>query len=159
MSITSTVTPLAPAATARHDVVGGAHVPAHSRLHHRTRSRTLAAADAAVGRYLVVGEGPEALLFPLDDDVTHIGRGLHAEFAIDDHTVSRQHAMVALRPGGCRIFDDRSLNGTFVNGRRVLESDLEDGDVIVVGRVVLRYFELPPVAAGARPDRHVGLAA
>ena len=148
MSITSTVmSPLAPARTQRHDLVEGAHVPAASRLHHRTLSHTYVPADAPAGRYLAVGEGPEARLFPLREDVTHIGRGVRVQFGIEDHTVSRQHALVALRPGGCRIFDDRSLNGTFVNGRRVLEADLDDGDVIVVGRVVLRYYELPPVAA------------
>jgi pSer/pThr/pTyr-binding forkhead associated (FHA) protein len=46
------------------------------------------------------------------------------------------------RVGGARILDDRSSNGTFVNGRRVQQSDLADGDVIVIGRVVLRYLEL-----------------
>jgi pSer/pThr/pTyr-binding forkhead associated (FHA) protein len=158
MSITSTVTPLAPTTTERHDVAD-AHVPAHTRLHHRTRSRTLAPGEAPAGRYLVVGEGTEARLFPLDEGVVHIGRGLRAEYGIDDHTVSRQHAIVAPRASGCRIFDDRSLNGTFVNGRRVLECDLDDGDVIVVGRVVLRYYELPPVASGRTPGRHDRVAA
>jgi len=158
MSITSTIAPRTAATTQRHDLVEGAHVPAHARLHHRTLSRTLVPADAPAGRYLAVGEGPEIRLFPLDDDVTSIGRGLRSQFGIEDHTVSRQHALVALRPSGCRIFDDRSLNGTFVNGRRVIESELDDGDVIVVGRVVLRYFELPPVAAGL-PDHHRSVAA
>jgi pSer/pThr/pTyr-binding forkhead associated (FHA) protein len=40
------------------------------------------------------------------------------------------------------VLDDRSSNGTFVNGRRVQQADLSDGDVIVVGRVVLRYLEI-----------------
>jgi pSer/pThr/pTyr-binding forkhead associated (FHA) protein len=41
-----------------------------------------------------------------------------------------------------RILDDRSANGTFVNGRRVVEADLHDGDVVVLGRVVLTYREV-----------------
>src|SRR3954470_15933875 len=109
MSLTSTVAPAAPHTTELHDAAPGGHVPAHTRLHHRTGARTVAPSQARPGRYLGVGEGRETRLFPLDADITHIGRGLRAAFAIDDHTVSRQHAIVALRPTGCRIFDDRSL--------------------------------------------------
>ena len=38
------------------------------------------------------------------------------------------------------ILDDRSLNGVFVNGKRVEWSPLEDGDEILVGRHRLHYF-------------------
>ena len=38
--------------------------------------------------------------------------------------------------------DDRSANGTYVNGRRVTDAELSDGDVIVLGRVVLSYLEI-----------------
>ena len=41
-----------------------------------------------------------------------------------------------------RILDDRSANGTWVNGRRVFDAELHDGDVIVMGRAVLVYREL-----------------
>jgi pSer/pThr/pTyr-binding forkhead associated (FHA) protein len=41
-----------------------------------------------------------------------------------------------------RILDDRSANGTFVNGRRVTEAELHDGDVVVLGRVVLTYRDV-----------------
>ena len=40
------------------------------------------------------------------------------------------------------MLDDRSSNGTFVNGRRIVQADLNDGDVLVLGRVVLRYLEI-----------------
>jgi pSer/pThr/pTyr-binding forkhead associated (FHA) protein len=43
---------------------------------------------------------------------------------------------------GVRVLDDRSSNGTFVNGRRIVQADLRNGDVLVVGRVVLRYLEV-----------------
>jgi len=71
-----------------------------------------------------------------------IGRGLSAELHLDDASVSRRHAILVPRPTGARILDDRSSNGTFVNGRRVQQADLQNGDVIVIGRVVLRYLEL-----------------
>jgi pSer/pThr/pTyr-binding forkhead associated (FHA) protein len=40
-----------------------------------------------------------------------------------------------------RILDDRSANGTRVNGHPVTRADLQDGDVILVGRVALTYRE------------------
>jgi pSer/pThr/pTyr-binding forkhead associated (FHA) protein len=74
--------------------------------------------------------------------VTHVGRGLSADLHLDEGSVSRRHAILVRRSSGARILDDRSANGTFVNGRRVTQADLHSGDVIVLGRVVLRYLEL-----------------
>jgi pSer/pThr/pTyr-binding forkhead associated (FHA) protein len=61
---------------------------------------------------------------------------------LDDQSVSRRHAIVHQRAASVRILDDRSANGTFVNGRRVTEADLRDGDVVVLGRVVLTYRDV-----------------
>jgi pSer/pThr/pTyr-binding forkhead associated (FHA) protein len=90
-------------------------------------------------RYLVADSG-EA--FVLADDVTHVGRGITADVRLDDHTVSARHAIVVARAAAVRILDDRSTNGTVVNGRRVDEAELRDGDVVVLGRVVLTYRDL-----------------
>jgi predicted component of type VI protein secretion system len=90
-------------------------------------------------RYLVADSG-EA--FVLAGDVTHVGRGITADVRLDDHTVSARHAIVVARAVGVRILDDRSTNGTVVNGRRVDEAQLHDGDVVVLGRVVLTYRDL-----------------
>ena len=95
--------------------------------------------DLPPARYLVV-EGGDA--FVLGDAVTHVGRGLGAGVRLDDHTVSARHAIIVARPGGLRILDDRSTNGTIVNGRRVDEAELCDGDVVVLGRVVLTYRDV-----------------
>jgi predicted component of type VI protein secretion system len=89
----------------------------------------------APGRYLMCGD--EA--FALVKDVTHVGRGMIADVRLDDHTVSARHAIVVMRGDRLRILDDRSTNGTVVNGRRVEQAELHDGDVVVLGRVVLTY--------------------
>ena len=89
----------------------------------------------ARGRHLVCG----SQAFALTADVTHVGRGVTADVRLDDHTVSARHAIVVLRADRLRILDDRSTNGTVVNGRRVDEAELHDGDVVVLGRVVLTY--------------------
>jgi hypothetical protein len=94
------------------------------------------------GRYIQIQGPDQTLLLPLTAEVTHIGRGLAADLHLDDSSVSRRHAVLVSRPSGQRILDDRSSNGTFVNGRRIEQSDLRNGDVIALGRVVLRYLEV-----------------
>jgi predicted component of type VI protein secretion system len=90
------------------------------------------------GRYLLCG----SQVFALTADVTHVGRGIGADMRLDDHTVSARHAIVVARADRLRILDDRSTNGTVVNGRRVDEAELHDGDVVVLGRVVLTYRDV-----------------
>jgi len=111
-------------------------------LDERARHSALSDSPPQPGRYIEV-QGPEqTLLIPLGSEVLHVGRGLSAGLHLDESSVSRRHAIIVPRPGGARILDDRSANGTFVNGRRVQQADLRDGDVIVIGRVVLRYLDV-----------------
>jgi pSer/pThr/pTyr-binding forkhead associated (FHA) protein len=114
-------------------------------LDERARHQALGLAPAepvGPGRYIEI-EGPErTLLIPLGSTTLHIGRGLAADLRLDESSVSRRHAILVPRQGGARILDDRSANGTFVNGRRVQQAELRGGDVIVLGRVVLRYLEV-----------------
>lgn len=95
--------------------------------------------DLAPARYLIAEGG---VSFVLGDAVTHVGRGITADVRLDDHTVSARHAIIVARATGLRILDDRSTNGTVINGRRVDEAELHDGDVVVLGRVVLTYRDL-----------------
>jgi pSer/pThr/pTyr-binding forkhead associated (FHA) protein len=113
-----------------------------SCLDERTLSQASEAEAPGPGRYLEVQGAGRTLLLPVGSEVIHIGRGLAADLRLDESSVSRRHAILVPRVSGARILDDRSSNGTFVNGRRVQQADLGDGDVIVVGRVVLRYLEI-----------------
>jgi len=111
-------------------------------LDERVRHEAAQAAPVAPGRYLQI-QGPErTLLIALGAQPLHIGRGMSAGLHLDESSVSRRHAILVPRADGARILDDRSSNGTFVNGRAVQQADLTDGDVIVLGRIVLRYLEL-----------------
>ena len=56
--------------------------------------------------------------------------------------MSRRHAVVIHRGGRTMLLDDRSLNGIYVNGQRVSEAALNDGDWIGIGHVSLRYVEV-----------------
>jgi FHA domain len=111
-------------------------------LDERARHRARPLSPLAPGRYIEVQGPHETLHIPLGKDALRIGRGLAAELRLDESSVSRRHAILVPRPSGARILDDRSSNGTLVNGRRVSQADLHNGDVIVLGRVVLRYLEI-----------------
>jgi hypothetical protein len=111
-------------------------------LDERVRHQARPVEPVEPGRYIEMQGTDRALLIPLADGVMHLGRGLSAELRLDDNSVSRRHAILVPRPAGARILDDRSANGTFVNGRRVQQAELRNGDVIVLGRVVLRFLEL-----------------
>lgn len=111
-------------------------------LGHPVRRDSLAFDRPAPGRYLVLDEGSLARLIPLRGPVMHIGRGFAVDLRLEDQSVSRRHAIVAERDGEVRILDDRSANGTYVNGRRVSEAALRDRDMIRVGRVELVYIDV-----------------
>jgi len=75
-----------------------------------------------------------------DSRVT-IGRSSGADILLDDITVSREHARVVRRPDGFYIEDSDSLNGTYVNRRRVESHHLSDGDELQIGKFKLTYLE------------------
>jgi len=105
----------------------------------------------APGRYLAVRSARKTTILPLRvGAVTRIGRGLSVDVHLDDASVSRRHARIVERGGRAVVLDDRSLNGTWVNGRRVEAAMLSDGDEIALGRVVLQFLEVADEAAGAR---------
>jgi pSer/pThr/pTyr-binding forkhead associated (FHA) protein len=112
------------------------------RVSFRDRGHTVPAECPAPGRYLELDDGDDRVLLPLGDGTTHVGRSFTADVVLDDQSVSRRHAIIHQRPTGTRILDDRSANGTFVNGRATLSADLRDGDVVVLGRVVLTYRDV-----------------
>jgi hypothetical protein len=105
------------------------------------------------GEYLAYEDGDRTVVVSLTREWTRIGRSLAANVRFDDPTVSRRHALVVRTADGVRVLDDRSLNGVFVNGKRVEWSPLSDGDEIVVGRHRLHYLVVAqrPVGAATEP--------
>jgi pSer/pThr/pTyr-binding forkhead associated (FHA) protein len=110
----------------------------------------------APGKYLAYEESGTRIVVPVAREWTRIGRSLAADVRFDDATVSRRHALVVSQADGVRVLDDRSLNGVYVNGRRVEWSPLGDGDEIVVGRH--RIFFLDTAAVAAEPPPAPALA-
>jgi hypothetical protein len=93
------------------------------------------------GPALVVrsGGGRSGEMFPLEGETT-VGRSPECGNFLDDLTVSRKHAVLRERDGSFFIEDQGSLNGTFVNRKRVEAAQLDDGDELQVGKYRLTYF-------------------
>jgi FHA domain-containing protein/zinc ribbon protein len=99
--------------------------------------------DLAVeGTALVVrsGGGRQGETFPLEGEDVEIGRSPDADVFLDDVTVSRTHAILSKEDAGYVIEDKGSLNGTYVNRRRVEKATLEDGDEVQIGKYRLTYL-------------------
>jgi hypothetical protein len=93
---------------------------------------------------LLVRSGPTAgARYLLDTDVTTVGRHPEADIFFDDVTVSRRHAEITRTGSAFEIVDQRSLNGTYVNGERVDRAVLSDGAELRVGKFRLNFFVSP----------------
>jgi pSer/pThr/pTyr-binding forkhead associated (FHA) protein len=64
-----------------------------------------------------------------------IGRDASCDLFVDSNTVSRRHAIIKVKWGGYIVRDLGSKNGTTVNGERVEEKTIKDGDEIVFGAI------------------------
>jgi hypothetical protein len=82
---------------------------------------------------------PSGQRVPLGERVATIGRLPECEIKLDDPNVSRRHAELAPSGDSFLVRDLGSTNGTKVNGIRVTERLLEDGDEVVLGNTRLRF--------------------
>lgn len=93
------------------------------------RALLLVLSGTRLGHRLVLGDQP-----------IDIGRGSGAGLILDADSVSRKHARIERFGGGHKIVDHGSTNGTYVNGVRVKEQILKDGDRIGIGKALLKYI-------------------
>jgi hypothetical protein len=95
------------------------------------------------GPALVVrsGGGRAGESFRPSGERTRIGRSPECEIFLDDVTVSRNHAVLVERDGRFFVEDQGSLNGTFVNRRRIDNQKLENGDELQIGKYRLTFVE------------------
>ena len=91
---------------------------------------------------LVVRRGPNTgARFLLDADTTTVGRHPEADIFLDDVTVSRRHAEFLRYGTSFQVKDLGSLNGTYVNRKRIESHLLSDGDEIQIGKFRLSFLE------------------
>jgi hypothetical protein len=96
----------------------------------------------ARGAALVIraGGGRAGESFPLEGDRLTVGRRPDSDIFLDDVTVSRDHAVLVKRGADYFLDDCGSLNGTYVNRRRIESHHLVDGDELQVGKYKLAYL-------------------
>jgi pSer/pThr/pTyr-binding forkhead associated (FHA) protein len=87
------------------------------------------------------GGGRAGEVFEVEGDRTQIGRSPDAAVFLDDVTVSRNHALLVRRRDGLYVDDLGSLNGTYVNRRRIESHKLANGDELQIGKYKLTYLE------------------
>jgi hypothetical protein len=100
------------------------------------------AVEGVQGPALVVrsGGGRVGEEFRPQGDETTIGRSPDCGIFLDDVTVSRRHAVLAERDGRFWIEDLGSLNGTFLNRRRIESAPLGDGDEVQIGKYRMTFL-------------------
>jgi diguanylate cyclase (GGDEF)-like protein len=120
-----------PTATDEHTISGGVDssfgISPYSRL-----PALLVQRGPTIGDWHLFADTPEDII---------VGRGDSATFQLRDASVSREHASFRVPPaGGVTVEDLGSTNGTRVNNKSIDGTvGLEDGDLVRVGDVVLRF--------------------
>jgi hypothetical protein len=127
------------------------------RLARNLSRRHAEAPDAAAAAPAAPAAPRGALLQPLNGAAaialagrtrTRIGRAPDNEVCLVDSSVSRHHAVLVCTPTGTFIEDLNSVNGVGVNGRRVRQARLAEGDIITLGALRLRFAFGARSAAG-----------
>ena len=90
---------------------------------------------------------------PLARTLLSIGRDPSNDLVLPDALVSRRHAVIECRANQYVIRDCNSSNGSLVNGDRVTEHPLKDGDLLAIGtaRLLFRAVEAEDAAAKVVP--------
>lgn len=91
------------------------------------------------------GSAPKKI--SLKDGPFCLGRGESADLPVNSTRVSREHAVIERCNGQWRVRDLHSTNGTFVNGERIDEAPLSDGDVLKVADTEF-HFHVEQDASG-----------
>src|SRR4051794_24747433 len=108
----------------------------------------------ALIHYLIaVRGGIPGTMFRLKKGMNSLGRGAENSVQMYESSVSRRHALITVDPAGTALLTDvGSMNGTFVDGRRILANRavrVPDGTRVQLGpSVILKYVKLDPYDAG-----------
>jgi len=91
-------------------------------------------------RIVVIDGVDRGAAVDLTGGVAKVGTSPGNSLRLTDATISRIHCELSLVPGGVRVVDDGSTNGTFVDGHRVRDIDLATGATVRVGATTLRII-------------------
>jgi two-component system cell cycle response regulator len=94
------------------------------------------------------------LKHPLNPGEMLVGRSSQAQLQIDHESVSRRHARIVMTESGVVVSDLGSTNGTYVNDEPIQERTLSHGDLIKVGRTILKYLSTDNIEAAYYEEIH-----
>lgn len=108
-------------------------------------------------RLVVYHNEKQELCIPVSESGAGIGRdsGNHVQLSCPE--VSKRHALLQHTQQGWRIQDLNSRNGLFVNGKRVAEAILKDGDQLLIGPYVL-IFEIEGASYPYHPKLQIDVS-
>jgi len=78
--------------------------------------------------------------YNLDKQVIIIGRSSKCDIQVDQESVSRTHAKLIVSSKAVVLRDLGSTNGTYVNDEQVGEKQLQDGDLVKIGRTIFKFL-------------------
>ncbi|HSE84342.1 MAG TPA: FHA domain-containing protein [Thermodesulfobacteriota bacterium] len=76
----------------------------------------------------------------LDQEIITIGRTPENDIVIDNLTVSSNHAIIYKKDDKVFVKDTESESGTFVNGLRISETEFGNGDAIMIGKHIIKFY-------------------
>ncbi len=82
-----------------------------------------------------------AQIFPLKKSVTSIGRKLDNDLVLQNIEISRNHAEIRFEDGKYNLHDLNSTSGTFLNNKKIDNSILYSGDLILVADVPMMFID------------------
>jgi type II secretory pathway predicted ATPase ExeA/pSer/pThr/pTyr-binding forkhead associated (FHA) protein len=112
-----------------------------------------------LARLVVVADGRNLGELPLREGRVVVGRTTDNDLQIDSRFVSRHHCQIITKPNACVVEDLNSTNGIVVKSRRVRNHNLNDGDVITIGRHDLIYIDERSGGRSGMTDSHRTLVA
>jgi type II secretory pathway predicted ATPase ExeA len=111
-------------------------------------------ATPTLARIFVAHEGETFLELELKPGRIVIGRTVENDIQIDSAFVSRHHCQITTRAETCMIEDLNSTNGIYVQSKRVRKYNLNDGDVVQIGKHEIMYIdERAPRRTGATGEQ------
>lgn len=87
--------------------------------------------------YLVIN----SQVFPLQKEITSLGRKLDNDLVLQDALVSRYHAEIKYEDGKFTLYDLDSTSGTFLNNKKIKKSILYSGDLILLANIPIMFID------------------
>lgn len=105
-----------------------------------------------MAKLIVISEGLNDRSFDLDDDKITIGRLPDNQIRLPDDAISSHHAELTRKGDDYILRDLNSTNGTRVNGQRIVEAQLYNGDTVHFGHLELQYYSSAKASLAPPPS-------